>query len=123
MADYTQTPSQPNIKPTGLPPSDRQSFTPAPKGWGLSPALGAVAVVGIVALVAWGVINNDAATDNPGQTTPSTSQMSPEPAPAATPDAAVTPDVAATPEPMVQPEVTPQEVPAPAPAPAPAPSN
>jgi hypothetical protein len=133
MADYTQTPHRPNIKPTGLPPTAPPIYTPEPRGWGMAPALGAVAVVGIVALVAWGVINNGP-VDMQGQTVPTATQTAPDPAPAApavTPDATVTPDASVTPDPVVEPAPVPQEVPepapeaapVPAPTPVPAPSN
>ncbi len=127
MADYTQTPHRPNIKPTGLPPTGPPLYTPEPRGWGMAPALGAVAVVGIVALVAWGVINNGP-VDTQGQTVPTATQTAPDPAPAAQ---TATPDTAVTPEPVVEPAPVPQEVPepapeaapVPAPTPVPAPSN
>lgn len=110
MADYTQTPHRPNIKSTGLPPTEPPIYTPEPRGWGMAPALGAVAVVGIVALVAWGVIDNGPA-EVEGQPTPTATEAVPAPAP----EAAVTPDPVVTPEPV------PQEVPAPAPEVAPVP--
>lgn len=135
MADYTQTPPRPNIHPTPLPDTPPRQMAPAPAGRGMVPALGAVAVVGIVALVAWGVLNNESAPQN-GATAPDAAPVATQPAqdPAAP---VVVPDAPATPEPMVQPEPVPQEVPAPqvepapapevapapTPAPAPAPSN
>lgn len=117
MADYTQTPHRPNIKPTGLPPADVPVYTPEPRGWGMAPALGAVAVVGIVALVAWGVLDNDP-TDVQVQPTPAATEAVPA-TPA--PDAPVTPDATVTPDPVVTPEPVPQEVPEPAPEAAPVP--
>lgn len=131
MADYTQTPPRPNIHPTPLPDTPPRQMAPAPAGRGMVPALGAVAVVGIVALVAWGVLNNEPAPQN-GATAPVATQPAQDPA-----APVVVPDAPATPEPMVQPEPVPQEVPAPqvepapapevapapTPAPAPAPSN
>jgi hypothetical protein len=127
MADYTDSPERPPINPA--PQSTMPRPSPAPTGWGMVPALGAVAVVGIVALVAWGVMNNDANTDN-GVTLPDAAVTQPAADPAVVAPTA-TPDATAAPEPMVQPEPVPQEVPEPAPeavpvptpAPAPAPSN
>ena len=120
MADYSQTPPRPNIHPTPLPDTPPRQMAPAPTGWGIVPALGAVAVVGIVALVAWGVLDNEPASQN-GATAPDAAPVDTQPAqdPAAP---SVVPDAPATPEPMVQPEPVPQEVPAPAPEVAPAPT-
>ena len=119
MADYMQTPHRPNIKPTDVPPTNAVQDKPIRPSSGLVPALGAVAVVGIVALVAWGVLDNDAAVENsqaPAAVTQPTSD-------AVAPDATATP----TPAPMEVPDVTPLEVPTPAPevipAPTPAPTN
>lgn len=129
MADYTQNPQRPNINPTPMPPSPPRPV-PVDSGWGLTPVLGAIAVVGIVALVAWGVMDNQ----SPGDvtiTTPAatdTTQTAPDPVTATSPDVAVTPEVV-TPAPDLTPEVTPQEVPepapevAPVPTPTPAPTN
>ena len=126
MADYLQTPHRPNIKPTGLPPINTAQDKPIRPSSGLVPALGAVAVVGIVALVAWGVLDNDADGENSQapaavtQTLPTPEAVAPD---AAAPDTTATP----TPAPMEAPDVTPLEVPTPAPevipAPVPAPTN
>ena len=124
MADYSQPLPRPNIKPSGLPPSEPPIYAPAPTGWGVTPALGAVAVVGIVALVAWGVINNDTA-DTQSTPAPAATETAPDPAPAVVPDTAATPDPMATPNPVPQevPAPEPEVAPPPAPAPAPAPTN
>ena len=131
MADYMETPNRPNIKPTGLPPvgtpTTPMTDRPVRASSGMGPALGAVAVVGIVALVAWGVMNNDAGTDD-GQAVPSAQQTTSDPAPLVAP---TPPEVTAPAEQTTAPEATPQEVPAPAPeqapvpapTPAPAPTN
>ena len=121
MADYMQTPHRPNIKPTDVPPTNAVQDKPIRPSSGLVPALGAVAVVGIVALVAWGVLDNDAAVEN-SQAPASVTQTQPT-SDAVAPDATATP----TPAPMEVPDVTPLEVPTPAPelipAPTPAPTN
>ena len=124
------------IEPSTMPPTMPLSDKPIRPNSGLVPALGAVAVVGIVALVAWGVLDNDAAEN--GQTPPAVTQTLPVPdpaSPAATPDVAATPSPGSVatpiPEPMEAPDVTPLEVPMPAPeaaptaapAPVPAPTN
>lgn len=136
MADYSQTPPRPNINPTPMSDVPPRQLEPAPTGWGMIPALGAVAVVGIVALVAWSVMGTDTNKDNvvtSPDAAPAASQPAADPVPAAP---TVTPDTPAAPEPTVQPdtvqpEPVPQEIPAPAPeaapvpttAPAPAPTN
>lgn len=147
MADYSQTPPRPNINPSSTNPSSMsdlppRQLEPAPTGWGMIPALGAVAVVGIVALVAWNMMGNDSTNDtviiSPDAAPATASQPAIDPVPAADPvpaEPAVTP-IPATPAPdvqpePVQPEPVPQEVPAPAPeaapvptpTPAPAPTN
>lgn len=131
MADYTQNQDRPNIKPTPVPPPISRGTVninpPSRSGSGVVPALGAVAVVGIVALVAWGVMNNDA-NDNAGQQAPVAVQPAAEPAAPMTP---ADPVVPAKPDPISEPAPTPQEVPVPAPeapvapvpVPAPAPTN
>ena len=123
MADYAQTPHRPNANPTGLPPTEPPIYQAEPSDWGMGTTLGVAAAVGIVALIAWSVVNNGP-SETQGQTTPAATQTAPDrrlPHLRVTPDATATPEPT-TPEPIAEPEPVPQEIPQPAPEAPPVPA-
>jgi hypothetical protein len=104
MADYTQTTVRPNVQPTQLPPLEPQKIVVNDRtSWVHIVAL--VAVVGIVAAVVMGVVNNEPVAGN-GAVAPAATQVAP----------------ADPPEPAAEPDVTPVEIPEPAPGVVPAPT-